>query len=111
MNRQQRRGLEADASKATGEAIPSAEGIVRYLVARMAQRGTTLVAELRREVDGEPNSGHTVSALMNEAARLEEALVRGRFADAADAAVCVLFFARDIAIREGKIKVEKIAQA
>ena len=111
MNRQQRRGMEAQARKDSGEPIPSADAIARFLVARMAQRSKDVLDQLRAAVGAEPKSGHVVDALMTEAARFEQALMAQRFADAMDAAVCVLFLARDLAIREGKIRIEKMAQA
>ena len=109
MNRQQRRHMAADARKA--ENAVGAGDVVRFLVARMADRSGNILTHLREVVGGEPTSGHVVSALMADAARFEEALVAGRLGEAVDAAVCVLFLARDLAIREGKIRIAQADQA
>lgn len=111
MNRQQRRGMESQARRESGEDVPSADAMARYLVARMAQRSQDILGKLRSAVGAEPKSGHVVDALMIEAARFEESLMRRSFGDAMDAAICVLFLARDLAIREGKIRIAKMPEA
>lgn len=104
--------MESQARKDSGEPVPSAGAVARFLVGHMAQRSGDILTDLKTAVGvGEPTSGHVVSALMEDAARFERALVEGRFSEAVNAAVCVLFLARDLAIREGKIHISKADQA
>lgn len=105
MNRKQRRAMGATAGGDGGAKT------VQFLVGRMASRGTELLAELRQAVGGEPRSGHVVDALMNAAADFERAAVTGDLIKAAGHVVDVLFLARDLAIREGKIEIKPPAQA
>jgi hypothetical protein len=96
----------------SGEPVPSAGAVARFVVGHMASRSGDILADLKAAVGGgEPTSGHVVSALMEDASRFERALVEGRFHEAMNAAVCVLFLARDLAIREGKIRISKAEQA
>ncbi len=85
--------------------------IVRHVVKEMAERGGPLLAELRKAVEGEPRSGHVVDALMLAAGRFEQALLTQDMPVALDAMVDVLFLARDLAVREGRIVVKPAAQA
>ena len=85
--------------------------IVRYLVKHMAERGGPILAELRKAVDGEPRSGHVVDALMIAAASFEQAVIGQDMPAALKAAVDVMFLARDLAVREGRLVIRPAAQA
>lgn len=76
-----------------------------YFATEMAKSGGGLLALVKEHNGGnEVTSGYVVDALMRCAAGMEDAMAKGDAQEFVAAATSVLFFARDIAIREGKIR-------
>jgi hypothetical protein len=110
VNRRGLRGAKAQ-SRAVINAAPSPDLVVRYLLAQMMEQGKAINDDVETRVGGVPTSGHVVDVLMTSSADFERAVLEGRFGDAMNDAVRVLFLARDLAIREGKIRLAKVANA
>lgn len=87
-----------------------------HLISRMAEDGEHILSSLRgalsaHGINGGETSGHVVDALMHAAARMEESIVRGEPENIVGDMVMVLFLARHLAIREGKIVTAPVASA
>lgn len=94
-------------------ASPRATILVNALLVKMMEEGKAINADVQARVgEGQVvRSGHVVDELMTSAGHFEEAVLQGEFALAMNAAVRVLFLARDLAIREDKIRIQAPASA
>lgn len=99
--------------------IKNAERIVKlewsdrlmvYSVGEMAKRGSEILGELRTALGCAPSSGHVLDALMNAAAEMERAAGAGDSERYADALTVTLFLARDLAFKQGKIRVDHLGE-
>lgn len=92
-----------------------AEKVMVFCIGEMMQRGPGILANVRnglpKDADGAINSGYAVDAMMNAALAMESAALHRDAKAYVEALIEVLFLARDVAVREGKIQHKPMAEA
>jgi len=109
--KKKKRARDAVAGSATAPAISTmssvaplaVDRVLLWATSRMAEHGPEILAHLRERVGGELMSGHVIDVLMNAASEMEAAASSGWSKRYEEAAIVVLFLARDLAYRQGKM--------
>lgn len=111
--RNQRRLLRKVQMKTLGGTSVTSKDVFMHMIGRMAEGGPEILSGLQAAVGGTgaETSGHVVDGLMMAAQAMEIAAQQGEADMAVDCMVMVLFLARHLAIREGKITTAPVASA
>ena len=109
MNRHARRHSQAVLRHASHDKpLATPRDVMAILVMRMAELGPSLTLQLDKAAGGPHRPGHSADVLLHAAAGLERAMMDKDPGAFVDAAVHILYLARDIALAEGVIKIQAV---